>query len=203
MTKSRGMIVQALRLISSLTALIIVAGTANAATMTYEYQFEISGFANGIHYNTTPPLSTLQGTVTFSADNGTNSTGITPISAQITQTIGGTVFNALNILVDFDGGDTPVSTVHIGGSPFGVAYSNWNYDDFIVNFGVNRLTGEVISTNASGYYTIGSMADIFHSSSGSAVQISPTPLPAALPLFLTMLGSIGFLKWRRGQLKSA
>ena len=83
MTKSRGMIVQALRLISSLTALIIVAGTANAATMTYEYQFEISGFANGIHYNTTPPLSTLQGTVTFSADNVLCWEGIVWIGSEV------------------------------------------------------------------------------------------------------------------------
>ena len=29
--------------------------------------------------------------------------------------------------------------------------------------------------------------------------VSPVPLPAALPLFLTMLGGMGFLKWRRGR----
>lgn len=29
--------------------------------------------------------------------------------------------------------------------------------------------------------------------------VSPVPLPAAFPLFLTMLGGMGFLRWRRGK----
>ena len=33
--------------------------------------------------------------------------------------------------------------------------------------------------------------------------VSPTPLPAALPLFLTMLGGMGLLKWRRGKRQAA
>jgi hypothetical protein len=32
---------------------------------------------------------------------------------------------------------------------------------------------------------------------------SPVPLPAALPLFLTMLGGMGFLKWRKRKLQAA
>ena len=33
--------------------------------------------------------------------------------------------------------------------------------------------------------------------------VSPMPLPASLPLFLTMLGGMGFLKWRRDKRQAA
>jgi hypothetical protein len=44
---------------------------------------------------------------------------------------------------------------------------------------------------------IGASTDQFQSETGNQVIASATPIPAALPLFASVLGGMGFLGWRR------
>ena len=72
----------------------------------------------------------------------------------------------------------------------------------------NLLAGSIFDFAIGGNCSTCTLGQSIFSGSGNidGVQlelgftpISPTPLPAALPLFVTMLGGMGFLKWRRGK----
>jgi uncharacterized membrane protein len=81
-----------------------------------------------------------------------------------------------------------------GGSPFVVAGGT---DDFFFEI-FNLATSPTLQL--FGYSTSSDSFNVYETNVGSVhVAVSATPIPAALPLFLSALGGLGFVGWRRSR----
>jgi hypothetical protein len=167
------------RFVLAAAALSLLAASANAATITYDIGTTTATFAGG-------GLDTLTGTFTvdFTANTLTNiaitvSGNVIPgVSPPVPTTFGTPNTLSPNTV----GAQNPAGqfvVVHLvfqdnlGNSPDAITQ---------VNFTQGSIGLNVMSLTASGTAT---------------PQTSATPLPAALPLFATGIGGLGFLGWRR------
>lgn len=193
--------------------------SASAATITYAFEGTVSHItidqtgqvsASGISSGTA-----FSGQFAFDTD-AVGSGGTTS-----------STYGALGINVAFDTGQNAASgnsTIQINnGIPAdqfrfignGSTSSSFAYDDeFSLQIDLEEATGTIFdgttlplallltdftSTQFIFVGIDGALIDIFRGNLTSLTQVSPVPLPAALPLFLTMLAGMGFLRWRRNK----
>ena len=74
----------------------------------------------------------------------------------------------------------------------------WGTDDFFLSF--QLIDMPLYDTEPYWGYTNHSVVDYFDTYNVTIQQLpTPTPIPAALPLFVSALGGLGFMGWRRKQ----
>ena len=174
--------------ISTAIAILTAAcGTAvNASTTTFDVSFSASNF-----FPAGAPKDPVIGSFTVTFD---------PTINYFTDTTTGITLNTLNINLGSTFGFLYNSTsgaFEVGGTASGVFAVTNNTDDFQL-FIANFLSGT--PTISTFFYSQASNADIFDANAAASsvsVSLAATPLPAALPLFATGLGVMGFLARRR------
>jgi hypothetical protein len=173
--------------------------------------FSATSFSGG------PPSSYTGGTAPTNPVTGAFTITFDPTQTYLDSTTGITL-NSLNILLDsalsfdyspsaytaggqlFAAGELVVGGLNNGACCVELTPSTFN--DFylqILNF-----------TSAPAFeqlgYTIAANGDYFYSALGArggSVSVTPTPLPAALPLFASGLGALGLFGWRRKRKSAA
>jgi hypothetical protein len=153
---------------------------AAAATIDYTVNFGASSFSG------TPPVGFVLGEFAFSLDTAANGSG--SVTA-----------NFLNLAVgalSFDYSQAS-DNLFIGGDLTGIFGQTSGTDDLIML--VQNFTTSPTFVFLS-YTQVGSIG--YFDSFNGAVHVEPfntavTPIPAALPLFLSALGGMGYLGWRR------
>jgi len=202
--------------LSATLASLAMVGNSRAGTVTETYNFTLNDFVDIIG-SSPSPITSISGsfTLTFDpsvsyVDNTTNITGsITgiPNAPVVASTIGFDTFVG-----------TPYG-IAIGGIYGGadLIYSNTN--DFILELtfanaasladpsiavcgGPGLTCGNYTGSNAvyaAGYSETGTDSVWF----AQVQNVSPTPLPAALPLLAGGLGALGLLGWRRKRKNTA
>ena len=159
-------------LTSIATSVLLLAGSFNVATAATILEIPLY---SDLNVGTTYPLSDI------------NVTG--PISGTYDLLVRYGVWNGggaqqVDITLTFDG--TPLTTINSTNSYYSTPKSTLFDVTSLVQAGLNTLS--VIGINISGVqqYAVG----------GEGAP-TPTPLPAALPLFATGIGALGLLGWRR------
>jgi hypothetical protein len=192
-------------------AILMATLPARAATMSDYVTFSATSFSGG------PPSSYTGGTAPTNPVTGAFTITFDPTQTYLDSTTGITL-NSLNILLDsalsfdyspsaytaggqlFAAGELVVGGLNNGACCVELTPSTFN--DFylqILNF-----------TSAPAFeqlgYTIAANGDYFYSALGArggSVSVTPTPLPAALPLFASGLGALGLFGWRRKRKSAA
>jgi hypothetical protein len=196
-----------LRSAAVLCALMSVAALpANAATVTDLVTFSATSFSGGpapSYTGGTAPVDPVTGSFTITFD---------PTQTYLDSTTGITI-GSLNIslgsTLSFDyspssysaGGTTfAAGELVVGGASNGaccVTLESGNTDFYlqILNFASDPTFNQLGYVTADGSYFFSAIGA--SGGSVSVTPVSPTPLPAALPLFASGLGALGFLGWRR------
>ena len=176
---------------TSLSGLNFVASnsaTASAANFTEAVYRNSAGILDFMFQVTNTSSDLL-----FTREANTNFTGFSTDVGYITN--GSTLPSSP--FVDGTGGPLSVDR-SVNGSTVG-----FNFTGFVGNFFQVGLIGTtdvlVIATNATNFDSNGTVALSFSLGGGGGDPFEPvaTPLPAALPLFVTGLGGLGLLGWRR------
>ncbi len=162
---------------------------AAATTQTFELTFGASDFTDQIG-SATPPVTSVLGKLTFSLDLDHDSTGTAKLDfLNLSQgTIGFQYFSGIA------GGG-----MFIGGLPDGVVFVSSTEDD--LELGVTNLRMGTPGFAFLRYSQASTPGSIFHSGDGAVhvetAGVAATPVPPALPLFVSALGGLGVLGWRR------
>ena len=119
------------------------------------------------------------------AGNGTLDTNVTIGPAQVTNIQGTWDGTAITGLTSFEGIDNTILALSPGIALDDEGLSFVTADDLDVNLYYNTSQGE--------YYYVA----IDNTTSSGTFSISPTPIPAALPVFASGLGAFGLLSLRR------
>ena len=174
------------KLLLGLGCAVLLAGVAEpAAANTYQLTFGASGF--GSIGPGTPPVSFVLGQVTFDLDPSHDSTGsVVTDFINLAQGALGYTYSATT------GGIT------IGGTINGVTAMVGGTDDLSLH--VSNLNSVPAFSNFY-YASVLSPSSIFEANNGSVhvdvASVASTPVPAGLPLFISALGGLGVLGWRR------
>jgi len=165
-----------------LALLIGVGKPAVAATIDYKLTFSASDFAP--LFGADPvPVGFVSGQFTFSLDPTQSSSG--NAAANFINLPHGTLGYIL----------TGSGVLIVGGTVNGVGGSSSGYDDFslsVLNFSTTPTFGGFI------YGLAADTNNLFSSNNGSVhVDAAATPIPGALPLFVSAIGGLGLLGWRR------
>ena len=174
--------------ITAVSALVLgVTRPAAAIMMDYTLTFGATDFKDNAPPNPTPPVSLVLGQFSFSLD---------PTST----TSGAVTTNFLNLVLGsvsfsyFAGTDN----LRIGGDVAGVdGIASGTNDVFmeISNFTSAPSFAEFTYTQATSNVGVFTASDrVLHV---EAFATAVTPIPAALPLFISALGGLGYLGWRR------
>jgi hypothetical protein len=133
--------------------------------------------------------------------NNTNAFALTNASisnVSITQTAGAAATPVILTTLPISLGTIPANSTAIGdlAIDFSSASSNSLWD-LKANFNADDLTASLFFANLPIQIVEVNGFQFFGPYPGTVTITSPTPLPAALPLFATSLGALGMLGWRR------
>jgi hypothetical protein len=194
---------------------LLLIGTlpAMAATVTDDVTFSATSFSGGpppSYSGGTAPVDPVTGSFTITFDptqTYLNSTGIT-LNTQNISLDSSLVFDYSPSAYLVNGTPFAAGELVVGGSSDGAA--NVLLESGNADFYLQVLTFASTPTfNQLGYVT--EDGSYFYSAigtgAGSSVAVTPelpaTPLPAALPLFASGLGAMGFFGWRRKRSNAA
>ena len=201
-------------LIAGLVGLILfgVAGTANAALVNFEFQGTLQSSIAGTtldagdSISATFTLDTLSPltTATRYDESLKNVTvemdGVTPTDFSGSPVNFTTVFGTTQITMsfNFDGAAAPFDGAGAGTiGRFQVTYLNSGLlltSGVLSSLDVDLLT--TLSPIQGDVFVFGGESSLVNF---SVASVTPVPLPAALPLFLSALAGLGFVGWRRRQ----
>lgn len=188
-------------------AVLTMNGTAHSATVTETFDFSLSNFVDVIG-NQAPPANSITGSFTLTFD---------PTILAIDTNVGLTVnsFAGTSVSSPFAVSHGPLG-ISFGGSANGAGGMNLGTNDFVLQIiflggdylhpqlalcsspGINcgNFTGSS-AVYASGYIVANRLAAFF--ATEADLTATATPLPAALPLFASALGFLGWAARRRKQ----
>jgi|SRR6202142_716850 len=158
--------------LSLCAGLALAAGTANASTVTYDFSPGASATGDG-------DSSTFSGYFTYNTVSG-------DVTAPIGITVGGTDAGTYDTLIS--GG--------ISGLYIATNASTGDQIDIYLAAVLNGTSPDNLSTVYWGTVSSPPTADFPHSATETGF-VSPTPLPATLPLFAGGLGFVGYLTGRK------
>ena len=158
--------------LSLCAGLALAAGTANAATVNYDFSPGASASGDG-------DSSTFSGYFTY--DTGTGD-----VTAPIGITVGGTDAGIYNTLIYGGNAGLYIATNTTTGDQI---------DIYLATF-LNGTSPDNLSTVYWGTVSSPPTANSPHSTTETGF-VSPTPLPATLPLFAGGLGFVGYLTGRK------
>ena len=170
-----------------LALLIGVVKPAAAATTSYELTFGASDFTG---VNAVPPVSFALGQFAFSLDPAHDSTGSAALNfVNLPHGPVGYIYTASNGLLMLGGTLEGVDAVGSGTDDLLLQVSNFN---------------SVPTFSLFGYAEVSFPGPVFVAGNGSihvdvtgTSPVAATPIPGALPLFISAIGGLGLLGWRR------
>lgn len=180
--------------IGCLALLIGAIKPAAAATVSYDVVFTGSGFSLSSGSGT--PATSAVGEFHVTLDPAVSSGGTSGISLTFLNNIG------LGSALEYNY-DAAADELVVGGSAGGIGtLSGLDFGLGIAGFtsgspGIFALLYSTISPDAQ--FSAGS-ATVFVT---QIAQVAATPIPAALPLFISALGGLGFVGWRRSKARAA
>lgn len=173
-------------LTAAIAAMAVGQMTAGAKASTVTYDLTLQGTAGGL----------VGGTGAFTVDGPINSTGLETLTAS----------DGLNLSFTIDGNSFSSAPGGYASVTFNNgALASINYAGFLDSWSFSLVTGSLL-------YIYTDLVNPTHDTFGTisaqleATQVSATPLPAALPLFVSGLGGMGLLGWwrkRKDKRKSA
>jgi hypothetical protein len=194
--KGRKLGVKTLRLLGTIGACLGLAlfATLPANGSTLDYAFKFTGTGNA--------FSGSGDIFVSSAKDSLGGYDITGITGSINGPTGGTITkldtqlgtpNATGLFTD------PVTgkqwfyndVLFASGVPF-------DYNGVLFNFG-NQYVGNIYSIGTQLYLSVSQPGAFFDPGASIRLTVSQTPLPAALPMFLTALGGLWFVMRRRNK----
>ncbi len=172
-------------------------GTLPAEANTYDVTF------SGTNFDVSAVITTLS---TLDSLGGYN---ITNIQGSVTGLNGGVAGGAITGLVSNLPGTPPAQGTYYDSSGLG-----WYYDDVLFTngkpsfdnngplFGFQTSGGidvlaNLYSVGSQFYLSVDSPTTLWNPGDPGSLQVTATPVPAALPLFATALAVVGMLLWRR------
>ena len=169
---------------------------ALATPITYDVNFGASNFI-GV-FGGTPPANFVLGHFDITLDPHATVTNASTATLDFLTPVPFTGPLAFNYDSTFD-------VLLIGGASFGAAGIAGGTDDFLLVV-QNFLSGSPIfgsfdyniASNPDNFDTVTGLVFVRQVASAPSV-VAATPIPAALPLFISALGGLGFLGWRRGK----
>lgn len=166
---------------------------AAAATINYTLEFAATGFSPSAAPNN-PPDTFVSEKFGFSLDNSADDAGaastISPDNIITHGTISFSYNQAIDRLTIF--GDLNGSSLTPGTNDIRLDISTFSTAPVMAFFAFSQVGKAVVWTTSSG------LADL-----QVVPAVATTPVPAALPLFISALGGIGFLGWRRRKTTAA
>ena len=172
---------------------LAIAPGARAATINYVFEPGSTITVEEANSPYTNYTEQITGSFTFNTSNNTIS------AVEVTLSGSPSYFapNPITFLYTF-------SAFNFGNQAFGFAYAGTD-DDFsyliVLDFG--GLGGASSPLYGGAFYNGQGNNNAFARSASGGVEVSATPLPAALPLFATGLGAMGLLGWRRKRKNAA
>ena len=179
-------------------------GALPANANTYDVTFD------GTNFDVTAVITTLSTLDSLGGYDITNIQGsVTALNAGVT---GGTITGlAPNPL--------PSGTPPAQGTYYDLSGLGWNYDDVLFTNGQpafdnngplfsfqtsagTDILGNLYSVGSQFYLSVDNPTGLWNPGDPGVLQVTATPIPAALPLFATGLGLVGLLFWR-GKRKAA